>query len=303
MPDELTSIFARSAETRLSDELLSKVITRLGLPTTISIDLAGLKSVYAAWCNAVPFDNVRKMIAIRSGGDAAMPGLDADDFFRNWLANGSGGTCWPSSNALFTLLYTLGFDARRVAGAMFDLPDVNHGTVKVKIDGQDWLVDSGMLTNVPLPLTKDLYINDDPNVGVEIEYVDGTHIVWIEFLPFSEYVPCRLRLDPVNYNYYHERYEHFSRQFSPFNTKLYMRRGGPKGATVIAGGNEFAKTPDGMSVRPFSPEELPVHLRENSGLSDSLVEQWTSAGCLESTYDESASGPKLEVPGKRPSLR
>jgi arylamine N-acetyltransferase len=232
-----------------------------------------------------------------------MPGLSAADFFRNWLENGSGGTCWPSSNALFTLLYTLGFDARRVAGSMFDLPDINHGSVKVKIDGRDWLVDSGMLTNKPLPLTPELYVSDDPNVGVEIEYTGGDHIVWIEFLPHSEYVPCRLRVDPVDLNFYHERYEHFSRQFSPFNTKLYIRRGGPGGAVVIAGGNEFAKSPDGMSVRALSPEELTAHLKANTGLSDSMVDEWTAAGCLESTYDESAGGPKLEVPGKRPTQR
>src|SRR6476620_7105682 len=104
MPDEMTRPFA-SAEKRLHGQLLSRVISRLELPNTLAIDLAGLTTVYAAWCRSVPFDNVRKMIAIRSGDNAAMPGLDAADFFENWLANGSGGTCWPSSNALFTLLY------------------------------------------------------------------------------------------------------------------------------------------------------------------------------------------------------
>jgi N-hydroxyarylamine O-acetyltransferase len=302
MPDELKSIFANPSETRLDDRLLSDVISRLGLPSTIRIDLDGLTDVYAAWCSSVPFDNVRKMIAIRSDG-ADMPGLNASDFFQSWLADGSGGTCWPSSNALFTLLHTLGFAARRVAGAMFDLPDINHGSVKVTVDGRDWLVDSGMLTNRPLPLTEELYVSDDPHVGVEVEYVDGGHTVWIEFLPFSEYVPCRLRLDPVNYNYYHERYEHFSRGFSPFNTKLYVRKGGPEGAVVIAGGNEFTKTPDGMAVRPFDPEELTARLKSDLGLSDALVDRWVSSGCLESSLDESDGGPKLEVPGKRPSLR
>ena len=301
MPDEMTRAFA-TADARLGDQLLSRVITQLGLPNTISIDLAGLTTVYSAWCRSVPFDNVRKMIAIRSS-DAAMPGLDAVDFFENWLATGSGGTCWPSSNALFTLLHTLGFDARRVAGSMFDQPDVNHGTVKVKIDGRDWLVDSGMLTNVPLPLTEKLYVHDDPHVGVEIEYVDGSHIVWIEFLPHSEYIPCRLRLDPVNYNYYHERYEHFSRQMSPFNNKLYLRKGGPEGAVVIAGGNEFHKTSEGMSVLGYSQDELCTRLKTLAGLSDTLIASWKASGSLESTYDETAVGPKLVVQGKRPSQR
>ena len=303
MPDEIKSIFMNAAETRLNDRLLLSVLERLGLPNTISIDLAGLRTVYAAWCTAVPFDNVRKMIAVRSGADAPMPGLDAADFFENWLADGSGGTCWPSSNALFTLLYTLGFDARRVAGSMFDLPDINHGTVKVKIDGADWLVDSGMLTNVPLPLGEGIYVHDDPHVGVEIEKVDGSHIVWIEFLPFTEYVPCRLRLDPVGYNFYHERYDGFSRHMSPFNNKLYIRRGGPEGAVVIAGGHEFAKTPDGMYVSEHTPDGLVARMKTLGRLSDTLIDRWRTSGSLESTYDESAAGPKLEVPGKRPSQR
>ena len=187
---------------------------------------------------------------------------------------------------------------------MFDLPDVNHGTVKVTVDGRDWLVDGAILANVPLPLTEELYIGRDPGVGVEIEYVDGTHIVWIEFLPMSEYVPCRLRDNAVDFDYFHERYETFSRERSPFNAKLYSRKSGPNGATVISGNNEFSKSNGEMVVREFSKDELLKHLKTDRGLSDGLIERWAASGGLDASFDKSVdAGPKLEVPGKRPSRR
>ena len=51
------------------------------------------------------------MIALRSPGVQTMPGLPALDFFTAWLADGCGGTCWPTSNALWALLVDLGFES------------------------------------------------------------------------------------------------------------------------------------------------------------------------------------------------
>jgi len=78
-----------------------------------------------AGLDGAPFDNLQKMISLRAG-DQRLTGHDASEFFENFLAHGSSGTCWPSSNALFTLLTSLGFDARRVAGAMFNMPAIHR---------------------------------------------------------------------------------------------------------------------------------------------------------------------------------
>ena len=135
--------------TRLPAPLRDSVLERLGFSTPPAADLAGLRAVYARWCQRVPFDNLRKMIALRAPDVRPMPGLPASDFFDAWLAAGCGGTCWPTSNALWALLVDLGFEARRAAGSMRDIGLVSHGTVIVTIDGTDWLVDSSILTLEP----------------------------------------------------------------------------------------------------------------------------------------------------------
>jgi len=120
----------------LTTSLRDRVLTRLGFDTAPAPDLAGLGALYAAWCARVPFDNVRKMIALRTPG-AALPGITAEDFFEEWMRHGAGGTCWPSSHALCGLLASCGFDARRVVASMRDTGTGSHGTVKVRVEGRD----------------------------------------------------------------------------------------------------------------------------------------------------------------------
>ena len=48
-----------------------------------------------------------------------LPGTQAADFFEHWLAHGTGGTCWSSSNALYMLVTALGFLSHYVFGKFF----------------------------------------------------------------------------------------------------------------------------------------------------------------------------------------
>ena len=180
----------------LDGALLTRVTDRLGIPSAVPNSREGLALVYGAWSRTVPFDNIRKMISLRAG-DQRLSGHDASEFFENFLDHGSSGTCWPSSNALFALLASLGFDARRVAGAMFNMPAINHGSVKVRLDEVDWLADSSMLSGVPLPLTDTIFVSAAA-VGIEVEPVGDSHFIWADFPPLPEFVPCSLRLDPVD---------------------------------------------------------------------------------------------------------
>ncbi len=136
--------------TRLTSDLRDAVCTRLGVHAGVPT-AAYLATVYAAWCRHVPFDNVRKLIALREGHAPPLPGADPVDFFSHWLSDGTGGTCWSSSSAFYTLLTTLGVTARRIAGSMRDTGIVTHGSVIVTIDDSEWLVDSSALTNRPVP--------------------------------------------------------------------------------------------------------------------------------------------------------
>jgi hypothetical protein len=291
-----------SSGDELDTDLLKHILGALGVEGTIPLTLDGLATVYGAWCRRVPFDNIRKMISIHAGDPGPRGGLDAADFFANWLEHGTGGTCWPSSNALCVLLSSLGFEARRVAGSMFDLDVINHGTVKIRIDGADWLADTSMLTNLPLPTHGDLYIGGADGISAEVERVDDSHVIWADFVPMPVYVPCRLHFDPVGADFYEERYEIFSRAQSPFNGRLYFRVGGPAGARVILGNVRFSRVQGELVMEELSREGLCEQLR-SAGVSERMLERWISAGALDMSFDPANIPPTPEVAGVRPSLR
>lgn len=281
---------AQSPSAGLSTDLRDQVLERLGFSCPPAPDLAGLRALYLAWCHGVPFDNVRKMISLRTGEGSPLPGGHADEFFTHWLAHGCGGTCWPGSNALFELCQAAGFAARRVAGSMGDRGIVNHGSVKVAVDGHDWLVDSSLLTLVPLPLETELFRHRDPVLAIEVEPDDGTHVVWIDSPPNPGFLCCRLLVDPTDHAAYLAAYER-SREGSPFNQRLYARRHRPGEIVVLMGGTRIVRTAEGTVSAELTPEEVCAALRDDLGLSGELVEQWVRSGSLAASF-EPPSGPK-----------
>lgn len=286
----------------LSDDLRGGVLARLGFATAPSRDLEGLRALYDAWCTRVPFDNVRKMIALRTAAAQPLPGGDARDFFCRWLEHGTGGTCWPTSNALFELVHSLGFEARRVAGSMRDVGVVNHASVKVSIDGSDWLLDSSMLTNAPLPLSDAVFVHSDPVFAAEVEPIDGTHVVWVDMPAFSTYMPCRLLVDPDDHAHYLARYE-ASRERSPFNQRLYARRNRPGELQVLMGNTLFSKTAQGLVSKELSATELCQEIHLRIGISDDLIDVWVRSGGLAASFEPPAGPKPPPITQKPPSQR
>ena len=83
---------AARVEAPLAPALIERVLEKLELPESPSLDRAGLADLYDAWCRHVPFDNVRKMIHLREELPGPLPGDDAEDFLEAWLRHGTGGT-------------------------------------------------------------------------------------------------------------------------------------------------------------------------------------------------------------------
>lgn len=274
----------------LSNQMRDRVLERLGFAHLPPLNLTGLQALYRAWCASIPFDNVRKMIALRTESERPLPGGEAEEFFTHWLADGAGGTCWPTSNALFALAQAVGFNARRVAGSMRDMGVINHGSVKVCLEGSDWLIDSSLLSNLPLPLNEGIFVSSDPVFAVEVEPVDSTHLIWAHLPPNPQYLPCRLLVDAADHALYLTRYE-ASREQSPFNQRLFARRNRPDELIVLFGHTRFSKTAQGLAASELTPEQLCQSLHEDIGLSDKLVEQWVRSGSLEASF-EMPRGPQ-----------
>jgi N-hydroxyarylamine O-acetyltransferase len=283
-------------------EHLDDVLNRLGFDHRPDADLGGLRDVYAAWCLSVPFDNIAKLIALRAPRGAPLPGMDAAEFFGRWLEHGVGGTCWITSNALCELLLALGFEARRVAGSMGDSGYLGHGSVKVRIDGVDWLADSSMLTDVPLPLTNELFIYDGPVFRAEVEAVDGTHVVWADLPPNPSLVPCRLLVDEATHATYSHRYE-ASRTRSPFNERLFATRNLVGQRLVLTANTRILKTPAGVQTKALSRSRVCESLRNEFGVSGAFIDRWIACGALDASFAPAMAPPPHSIPNDPPSRR
>jgi len=179
---------------------------------------------------------------------------------------------------------------------MRDLGVVNHGSVKVAVDGLDWLVDSSSLTNVPLPLDGSVFVSRDALVAAEVEATDDTHVIWVHTPPNTSHMPCRLLVDPADHAMYAAGYEN-SRASSPFNHRLYARRNHPDELVVLVGCTRFSKTAAGLVSHDVSPGELRQTLAEDIGLSDEIITRWVECGGLEASF-EPPSGPKPPPPSQ-----
>jgi N-hydroxyarylamine O-acetyltransferase len=265
---------------RLSEPLRDRVLERLGFGAPPEPTLAGLNRLYRAWCQSVPFDNVRKRIALLREEPGPLPAGGAEDFLLGWLRHGTGGTCWPSSNALYATIRACGFAARRVSGSMFEDGSENHGTVKVHLDGDVFLADTGMITDRVFPLRRgEKFERDDPLHPIRVEPVGDSFRIRFAFPQSTGTMPCRLVNDPVDHGLYLERYE-WSRKTSPFNRNLYAVRNAGDSVLSFLGRNRFWKTGDGVSQTELDEDGLAEALVGDLGLSREIVEELRAHGGL-----------------------
>ena len=148
-------IDSANSEPKLSSKILTRILTKLDLMERPARDLAGLIRVYAAYCGHVPNDNIQKRIWLTGNQTGPVTGGDPIEFFENWLAHGTGGTCFPAAEGLYALLRALGFDANRVSGSVIMEGverDANHGSVQVYLEGVDYLVDTQHASFTALPI-------------------------------------------------------------------------------------------------------------------------------------------------------
>ena len=250
----------------------------------------------------MPFDNLRKMIALKSGSKQSLPGLDAPDFFENWLENGCGATCWPMANALYTLLVSIGFDAQRIAGYMMDMGVINHGSLKVFINGKYYIVEAALLLNQILPLDGNSIIHTDPVYTFELEKEGESYLLWLLSPVTKEYFYCRIICNTVGFPFFDERYE-ASRERSVFNLSLYARRNYTDKFIIIRGNTYFSKTVNGLEQRELSKDEVCIALRDDIGISEKLINEWVSSGGLDASFEKTSDAPPPATTLKPPSQR
>lgn len=262
--------------TLLPQPLLDTVLQRLGFTIHPGTHLQALKTIYTAWCQRVPFDNVRKLIHLCARDPSPLPGDDPEDFFNAWLQHGTGGTCWAGNGALQALLVSLGFNARHGIATMLAAPDLppNHGTVSVHCEDATYLLDASMLHGEPLRLNPDGESALHQGAwGVRCRPQNGKWIVRWRPLHQSEGMDCRIdRLDGTRQDFAmaHEQ----TRGWSPFNFELHLRTNREDAVIGIARGRRTTFHADGqIASEPLAPADRKRYLIDVIGLSESIVTQ------------------------------
>jgi arylamine N-acetyltransferase len=265
-----------SSEPVLAPELIENVLTRMGLSHRPRTDLAGLGEFYAVWCATVPFDNVRKLIHVRSGNKGPLPAYTPEDFFRGFLKYGTGGTCWAGNGAMHALLQNLGFEAERGIATMLHAPHAtpNHGTVLVKIANKKYLVDASMLFGEPLLLEENASTDVvHPAWGVQCCRKGGKwHISWRP-LHKTDGFECRIERFGALWSEFQALHD-ATRGWSPFNFEVSARKN-RNGEVVGVGFGHAVKLRNdgGVDRAPASYKERARVLIEEVGLTEEIVAQ------------------------------
>ena len=256
--------------------LTERVLERLGMAQLPSIDEAALTAVYRRWCQSIPFDNILKRIQACSGVQGPLPGATPTEFFDTWLATGAGGTCWAGNGALYALLKTLGFPARRGLSTMVAQsrqhltgPVPRHGTVVVDFGDGPLIVDATMMHDQPIRLAPGA--SEHPVWGTAVHRLDEHwHIRW---KPLGRpHVDCRVEDLQVPADTFHVQHE-ISRDISRFNQAIICRLGRPDQLHGIVLGNKVVRGPDGTETfAPLDTEAMRKLLVEEFGISEQLAD-------------------------------
>jgi N-hydroxyarylamine O-acetyltransferase len=261
----------RRKRSRLSAELVERVLTKLGFSHAPVADLHGLSALYDAWCRSVPFDNIRKLIHVRSANPEVLPGDDPAEFFEAWLAHGTGATCWAGNGALTELLLAVGFDAERAVATMMVAPNLppNHGSVAVRLGGERYLVDASILHVDPLPMRPGRVEHPAWGVGARID--DGFFTVAWRALQLEAPLDCRVNRIGATVEEFRALHE-ATRTWSPFNFELHIRKVVGAGVIGAALGQKLHIGADGSIVRmPISGQERVRFLVDECGISEEVA--------------------------------
>lgn len=266
----------------ISAELVDRVKSKLGLPSRPSLDLAGLNKIYAAYSGHVPNDSIQKRIWLTGDKLRPVTGGEPTQFFENWLAHGTGGTCFPANGALCVLLCALGFDARRILGSVMMEGiehDGNHGTVLVRIDDADYLVDAQLAAFSALPLIVGRSSSTGKGIH-DIRAVPRGEDFDVHWYPGSNrQIPMVTRLDlkrgPVDHDVFLAQYALSAlrdRRRSPFNDALFIGRHFPDRILNVGRLTRTEISADNVAKkREMTPAERDQILVDEFGVSAEII--------------------------------
>jgi hypothetical protein len=135
----------------LDESLTRDVLDYLGVDA-LPPSPGALDALMAAYVRRVPWESVARIVKrARTANTADCPRWP-DEFWRDAITRGTGGTCFESNYAFFSLLRRLGFDGYLTVNNMGETIGCHTAIVVTPGDGSRRLVDVGLPLHLPVPL-------------------------------------------------------------------------------------------------------------------------------------------------------
>lgn len=258
--------------TDLRPAIFERVLERLGFSQRPDPTRETLDQIVQRWARQIGYDNVLKRIYIAEQQTGALPSMDPNDFFTAWLKHGVAAGCWPSTEAMYGLLFLLGFRVSRLAGTMPEVPDPllpAHAGLDVALDDRTFRADPSLGAEAALELID----------GVPTRQASAAHGIWCEGDRIVWWRPGHMRtplstvfwlrdLSPAFYAYRNEA----TKAFSIFNHSLYVRKNHADGVLTYGRGALVTVTPAGeLSAAPVDPKDARELLVTRFGLSEEIA--------------------------------
>lgn len=137
----------------LDATLTDAVLAHLGV-AAVAPSLTLLDGLIRAYTQTVPWESASRIVKRACTPETADCPRWPEEFWRETIRHGTGGTCFESNYAFFSLLRALSYEGYLTINNMGDTLAC-HTAIVVLLDGQKWLVDVGMPLYLPLPFGPD----------------------------------------------------------------------------------------------------------------------------------------------------
>lgn len=132
----------------LSSDFSKVVLAHLGLPAAPPT-LSFLEALVNAYIRQVPWETASRIVKRARTAETAVCPRWPQEFWTDNLERGSGGTCFESNYAFFSLLRALGYEGYLTINNMGDSIGC-HTAIMLLVKDQKWLVDAGFPLYAPL---------------------------------------------------------------------------------------------------------------------------------------------------------
>ncbi len=129
------------------------ILAYLGVERHSSPSLQFLRNLIEAYTRTVPWESASRIAKRANTAETVNCPRFPDEFWRNALRYGTGGTCYESNFAFFTLLQSLGFEGYLTVNNMNESIGCHTATI-IFLDGQKYLVDVGLPIYAPLLISE-----------------------------------------------------------------------------------------------------------------------------------------------------